>query len=156
MARKPEIQYIRYYTDGSAARQLEVRQPEKKKRRPLPKQKRKPKLILRVQPLAILGVLVSVVMLFMMIQGVGELFEAQRQEQAMENHLISLKAKNEELLQTYNENIDLEDIERKALALGMVPESEVKHITISVPMPEPEEEPGVWEQISAFLTGLFA
>ena len=68
MPRKPDIQYIRYYTDGSAARQPEVR-PAPRKRTPQPQKKRRPKYILRVQPMAVFGVVISLVMLCLMIGG---------------------------------------------------------------------------------------
>ena len=65
MARRPDIQYVRYYTDGSAARQLEPKAPRKKQQ--LPKVKQQPKQTLYIQPMAIAGVLLSAVMLVMMI-----------------------------------------------------------------------------------------
>ena len=155
MARKPEIQYIRYYTDGSAARQPEPNQVPRKAP-PRPRKKKQPKYVLKVQPLAMCGVLISLVLALMLILGLSEMFAAQKQAQQMQEYVNSLERKNREAEEEYYRGLDMEAIERAALALGMVPESEVQHITVSVPTPEPEQEASFWEQIGAFLSGLFA
>ena len=49
-----------------------------------------------------------------------------------------------------------EEIEKAALALGMIPQEQAQSITISVPMPEAVEEPSFWEKTAVFLEGLFA
>lgn len=154
MARKPDIQYIRYYTDGSAARQLELK-PQKQKR-PLPKVKQKPQYVLYIQPVAIIGIVLSAVMLIMMIAGSVELFHAKNEQRQMEQRVQMLSSENAAERAEYEKSLDLETIEKSALALGMVPQDQVKHITISVPMPEMEEEPGIWEKTILFLEGLFA
>ena len=158
MARKPEIQYIRYYTDGSAARQPEPQAAPGKRRLPQPQKKRRPKYILRVQPLAVCGVLMCAVLLLMMITGFSELLSARSQAAEMERYVTTLTDRNAQRREQYQAGLDLETIEKAALALGMVPVSEVPHITISVPMPEsePEATPDFWQGITTFLTGLFA
>lgn len=157
VARKPEIQYIRYYTDGSAARQPEVR-PAPRKRPPQHQKKRRPRYILQVQPMAVFGVVISIVMLCMMIGGVSEHFQAQQEARQMENYVSSLRVRNEELREEYEGGLNLEEIQKAALALGMVPEESVRHITVSVPMEQvqPEQQPGFWQSVNAFLTGLIA
>ena len=150
MARKPEIQYIRYYTDGTAARQPEQK-PAPPKRKPLPQKKRRPRYIVRVQPLAVCGVMISVVLMVMMIMGASAYFAAQNQLQEMEYYVGALKVSNEMLREEYEAGIDLQKIEAAALALGMVPESQVQHVTISVPMPEPQADASIWDSITTFL-----
>lgn len=154
MARRPDVEYIRYYTDGSAARQLEPKVPRKK--RQLPKVKPQPKHTLYIQPMAIAGIFLSVVMLVMMIAGALELHNAQLQEEAMEDYVLKLSSENAAARMEYEESLDLEAIEKAALAIGMIPEAEAKLVTISIPMPEVEEDPGFWEKIIIFLEGLFA
>lgn len=154
MARKADVQYIRYYTDGSAARQLE--QKPQRKKRPLPKIKQQPQQILYIQPMAMVGMLLSVVMLVMMVVGSVELYQAKNQKQAMEKYVLSLTRENAADRAEYEESLDLETIEKSALAIGMIPQEQAKQITISVPMPEAEEEPGFWEKTILFLEGLFA
>lgn len=154
MARRPDVEYIRYYTDGSAARQPEPKVQPKK--RPLPKVKQQPKQTLYIQPMAVIGLLLSAVMLVMMIVGAVELHNAQQQKQAMEEYVAKLTRENSIERAEYEEGLDLETIEKSALAIGMIPQAEAKQITISVSMPEPEEEPGIWEKTVLFLEGLFA
>ena len=154
MARGPEIQYIRYYTDGSAARQLEPKVP--KKRRPLPKVKKQYKHTLYIQPIAIAGILLSAVLLVMMAAGYSDLRHAQKQEQLMENYVLQLKTQNAIDRAAYEETLNIEEIERAALALGMIPQEQVQTIVITVDMPEPEEETGFWQHTITFLESLFA
>ena len=154
MARRPEVEYIRYYTDGSAARQLEPKVPQK--RRPLPKVKKQPKHIVYIQPMAVAGILLSAVMLIMMVAGAVELYSARQQERAMENYVQMLTRENILEKSAYEETLNIEEIERAALAMGMIPQSEAKQISISVPMPEVVQEPSFWERTITFLEGLFA
>ena len=154
MARRPDVEYVRYYTDGSAARQLEPKIPRKK--RQLPKVKQQPKQTLYIQPMAIVGVVLSVVMLVMMVAGSVELYHAQQEKQAMEDYVRKLNRENIIQRAEYEESLDLETIEKSALALGMIPEAEAKRITISIPEPEIVEEPGFWEKTVLFLESLFA
>ena len=155
MARKPDVRYIRYYTDGSAARQLE--QKPVRKKHPLPKvKKQQPRYVLYIQPMAVFGIVLSAVMLIMMIAGSVELYHAQNQKRAMEEYVLDLSRENMENRAIYEENLDLETIEKSALAIGMIPQEQAKQMTISIPMPEIAEEPGFWEKTVAFLEGLFA
>ena len=154
MARRPDVEYIRYYTDGSAARQLEY-QPEKAKRK-LPKVKKQQKLTLYIQPMALAGLLRSAVLLVMMAVGSVELYRAKQQEKAMNHYVQKLKWENAVDRAEYEDSLDIEEIERSALALGMIPKEHAKHMTITVPMPEVLEEPGFWERTVTFLEGLFA
>ena len=150
MARKPEIQYIRYYIDGTAARKQEPQLPQKQKR-PLPQKKRRPKYVLKVQPLAVLGVVLSVVLLCMMIGGISEFLDARQQMQQMQERVLSQRRENSQLRETYEESINLEEIQKAALALGMVPEEQVKHITISVGQSQTVTENGALENLSVVI-----
>ena len=51
---------------------------------------------------------------------------------------------------------DLEDIKSKALAMGMVPKSELQTMAVTVTVPAPEVELTRGEEIKLFLEGLFA
>ena len=154
MARKLDIEYIRYYTDGSAARQPAPQAPPKS--RPLPKVKKQPQQILYIQPLAIVGILMAAVMFVMMMVGSVELAQARQERQAMGNYVQMLSRKNAEAWAEYEENLNLEEIERSALALGMIPQSQAKQITIAVPEVEIQEEIGPLRQALLFLQGMFA
>ena len=154
MAGKPEIQYIRYYIDGTAARKPEPQLPNKP-RKPLPRKKRRAKYVLKVQPLAVLGILLSVVLLWVMAGGVLEFLDAQDQLQRMQNHVTEQRNENAALRQHYESQINLEDIHRAALALGMVPEDQVRHITISVPMEQSAPEVGFLTTLAVVIPGYF-
>ena len=64
MARQPDVQYIRFYTDGSAARKVEVAGPVRNSALPQ-KPRKKKKIVLYVDPLAILGIFTAVILSFL-------------------------------------------------------------------------------------------
>lgn len=74
----------------------------------------------------------------------------------MQAYVAHLQSENTRLQVQYEEGYDLEVVEEMALALGMVPEAQVRHITLETQMPEVVPEPTFWEQVTAFLTGFFA
>ena len=154
MARQPDIQYIRYYTDGSAARKVAPLAPLKTLK--LPKIRLKKRITLHIDPLAIAGIFMAVVMTVLMAAGIANLNAASQELQTMESYVQTLTEENAQLRQTFREGYDLEEVKTTALALGFVPKDQVKHITIRIP-PEPVvKEPTSWERFCTFLTGLFA
>ena len=87
----------------------------------------------------------------------AEYFDAQQEARRMESYVSSLHVQNEELRKQYEGGINLEEIRKAALALGMVPEESVRHITVSVPMEQVQpEQPDFWENVNAFLTAMIA
>ena len=149
MARKPDVQYVRFVTDGSAARAPEYRVHKPKTR--LPKVKKPTVLVLKLDPLAFTGVLLSLVMVVLMIVNCVQLKENQRQTDAMYGYVEQLRAENAELTKTYRNGYDLEDVREKALALGMIPRSEAKHISVEFEPVQTEQEQPEQE----LLTSLF-
>jgi len=154
MARHPDVQYIRFQTDGSAARKAEVAAPVKTMR--LPRVKKKKRITLRIDPLALTAIVMTAMMAVLMIVGAVQLNAAQHETAAMRSHVEKLEAENKELNAYYEEHCDLDEIERTAMALGMVPKEQVTHITVHVPQEIAEEQPGAWERFTVFLAGLFA
>lgn len=149
------VQYIRYYTDGTAARKLEYTAPRPKKIvKPKPHVEKRKKVY--VDPVAILGVLVAVCMLIVMAIGITQLQQAQQDAAVMEQYVAQLTKENENLRTEYAQSYDLEAIEKTAIALGMVPSDTVKQTQIQITMPQEAEDPTVWETIGTFLTSLFA
>ena len=155
MARKPDIQYVRFYTDGSAARQLEIK-PVRRKKFALPKPPKQKKRVVHVDPLALGGIVVSVVMLVLMLVGAAELLDLRSQTRQMEGYVAYLQEQNVSLSNDYEAGYDLESVEKAALALGMIPVEEAKTVTVTLQAPETVEEPSVWQRMSAFFAGLFA
>lgn len=154
MARQPDIQYIRYYTDGSAARKFAPLAPLKTLK--LPKIRLKKRITLHIDPLAIAGIVMAVVMSVLMVAGILKLNAATEQLQTMETYVQTLHEENIQLQQTFREGYDLEEIKTTALALGLVPKDQVRHVTMRVPPEQIVEEPTSWERFCTFLMGLFA
>lgn len=157
MASKPDVRYINRYVSGSAAPKLVPQNtPQKKAKLPKPRTRAKQELLVRIDPFAIVGVVVAVVLLVLMFVGMSRL-SAQRAELAVNTqYLEKLQAENAELKELYESGYDLEEIERIALALGMVPKDTLVHEKIEVTDPIPVEEPTRWENFWNFVKGLFA
>ena len=154
MARQPEIKYINAYVSGSMAYQLDV--PECKKQVKLPKMRRQKKMVVALDPVAVGGIVVAVAMLVLLLVGVTRLQNARTEVVQLQMYVSYLQQENAELQDTYASGYDLEEIEKIALAMGMVPSSEVKHISVAVTVPYEEPQPTAWESFYTFLTGLFA
>ena len=157
MANNRADRYIRFYTEGTAAYKMEVEQPKAKTS--LPKSRKRTVYVFPVDPVAIGAVVLCVVMLVMMFNAVS-LLEAERAKlQEMTDYLYELESENVVLEAQYESQIDLEAVEERALALGMIPIEEARHITIQIQSRQeqvPEEEPTLWESICTYFEGLFA
>ena len=154
MATGPAIRYVQYYTDGSAARKA---QPTVQLQMELkPKAKKRKKILVRIDPVATLGILVAAVMLIMMISGMVRLHGVRRQEQRMEAYVQQLQQENAKLEEQYHAGYDPEEIYEMATAMGMIPADQAQHIQVQVTLQEPEAEPSGWENFCKFLAGLFA
>ena len=130
MAQRVDIQYVRYYTpDSTARRVMPSTTPTLNPTRPATKRKIQR---IYVDPVAVLGIVVAVSMLIMMAVGVSQLRAEQENSAAMAEYVERLQVQNQELEEAYASSYDLEEIERAALALGMIPAEEAKHTTITV------------------------
>lgn len=137
MIQKPKIQYIgQFYVHGSEARALELQEQKKQSKTKLPLAKLETVEKIYVDPIALAGIAVAVVMLVVMILGAIQLQEDWASYQQMADYVTELKTENARLTHIYRGGYDLEDIEMKALAMGLVPRSELKTITVSVTRPE--------------------
>lgn len=68
-----------------------------------------------------------------------------------------LKWDNEQKSVEYEGSLNLDTIRESALALGMIPEAEAAHVSVSLPpAPQEPEQPGFWQRLTGFLEGLFA
>ncbi len=157
MAQQPDIQYISFYMDGSAAKKLQ-RQTLRRAEAPSPRYRKASRRVIRIDPVAIVGIAASLVMLAAMLVGLGQ-YESYMQKSAqMSQYIDQLQQENAQLQKTYDEGYDLENIREIAEAVGMVPAESVEHFRVDVqlPVPEPQPEPTLWESAMAFLAGLFA
>lgn len=158
MALQPDIMYVSYYTAGSAAYDLDrkVEKPKAaavhKRRRPMKKQR-----VIAVDPVAVVGILVAVCMFFALISGVQQYRDTLEQNQKMQSYVEQLQHENTALQHTYENSYDADTVYEMATAIGMVPQNQVQHVQISVEIPRAQEvQLSFWENVSLFLTGLFA
>lgn len=153
MARQFDVQYLGGYINGSTACKVEAPKPRKTARRHSVKQNKR--IVLRIDPLAIMGTMVACVMLVLLAVGFVKLMDARQELAAMDAYVQTLRQENVALQEEYNAGYDLEHVKNTALALGMVPVEQVQHVTIHVQEQEVAPVSG-WEQIRLFLVGLFA
>jgi len=154
MAQRTDIRYIQYYTDGSAARKLAPIAPLKTIK--LPKVKKQKRTTLHVDPIAVLSIGMAIVMTVLIAVGMVQLNNARSEMQTMSAYVDTLREENAQLQQSFAEGYDLEQVERTAQALGLVPIEQVQHIRVALPQIEQPVEPTTWERFVTFLAGLFA
>lgn len=157
MALKPDIMYVSYYTAGSAAYDME-RKVAKPKSAPVRKHRRSAKKrVIAVDPVALCGIVVAVCMFFALVSGVQEYQDTLLQNQRMQAYMEQLENENAALQLTYQNSYDANAVYEMATAIGMVPQDQVEHVQIRVDIPQQEEaQLSFWENVSLFLTGLFA
>jgi len=157
MVQKPKIQYIgQFYVHGSEARKLELEEQKKKAKTRLPLAKLQQIEKIYVDPVALMGIAVAVVMLVVMVMGALQLKNDWAEYDRVSNYVSHLKQKNATLTREYQEGYDVADIRIKATAMGLVPKGEVETMTVDVHIPEPEPEISRVQEIKDFLEGLFA
>lgn len=157
MALQPDIMYVSYYTAGSAAYDMN-RKPEKPKATAVHKRRHvKKQRVIAVDPVAVVGIFVAVAMFFALVSGVQEYQDTLEQNQQMQIYMEQLQNENAALQQTYENSYDALRVYEMATAIGMVPQSQVEHVQIDVQIPQTQEvQLSFWENVSLFLTGLFA
>ena len=157
MARKSDIQYVQFYTDGSAARKLEIVRPERQPRKkPVQRTRRRKRIVIHVDPVAIVGTVLAFSLLFVMGSGFRELHAAKQQVRDMETYVQIMEADNILMEKTVREGYDLDQVREQAEAIGLVPEEEVEHIEFHDEAPAQPLQRSLWEQIKGFFTELFA
>ena len=156
MTQKMPVQYIRLYTEGSAALQPEPVTTHKNTAK-LPENLKPKCQKIFVDPVAFLSIGIAICLIVVMFVGFVELKHARQQVAVMENYVQRLEEEHTRLSAEYADGYNLEEIRYNALALNMIPAEQAAHVTIYIP--EETEQPAqlsLWEQISTFLTGLFA
>ncbi|MBQ6839437.1 MAG: hypothetical protein IJO45_01950 [Oscillospiraceae bacterium] len=135
MAQYPSVQYVRFYTDGSAARKLEPVAPLKRNTLRLPAQKKSKGKAIYVDPVAILSMAVAVCLLIVMAIGVGKYYAVRAEADDMASYVHYLQQENQRLTQEYAQSYDLNEIKQTAKALGMVPAEQIGSTPIDVSIP---------------------
>ncbi len=155
MAMQPEVRYINAYVSGTAAPQPK-KIPQKRSSVRLPKAKKQQKWLIPVDVTAVVGILAAFVLGIMMIVSLVQMNKAQQEAEMMRHYALSLRQENQVLQDTYMADYDLEEVQRIAQAMGMVPVEQVEHVQIQLQAPQVEEEPTAWENFWAFVVGMFA
>ena len=158
MARQPDIQYVQFYTGGSAARKLEPEKRQIKNGAKLPQVRRRvqKRNVVCIDPISVCAVMVAVAMVIAMAVGMLRLSDLTDQADRMEQYASNVNQENAALRSQYRAGYDLKDVEQKALAMGLVPEDQLQHITVKVEVPEVEPALTGWQEFCRFVTELFA
>ena len=113
--KKPEIQYVgQFYVYGSEAQAVAV------KKRPqfqLPKPKLEIQKIekIYVDPVALIGLAVAVVMLVCMVVGACQIHSSWQEYKQMSHYLSQLQQENARLEHNYHISYDMAEVEAKAI-----------------------------------------
>ena len=161
MTQKHDIQYVgQFYVHGSEAKELARQEQQNKAKTMLPLERLRNIQVVYLDPVALLGLAVAVFMAVTMVLGAVHIRGAWNEYEVMQKHLTGLKEENSRLSVAYARGYDLAEVEAAAVALGMVPKSEVTAVPVRVTVPVVEEEPTAWEgftdYIEWFVDGLFA
>ena len=157
MALQPDIQYVPIcYVDGSTARKLE--QPVyKAPKAPQPRRRKAKRIVVAIDPVAIFGIAVAMVLLIGMVAGFVEYTSLRAQNRQMADYVTALELEKLQLEQTYRDGYDLDEIRDFAQSNGMVPADQAPQIQIEVQLPQQEQaQLTFWDTITTFLAGLFA
>ena len=161
MAQKYDILYVNFYTDGSAARKVSPAAPATQPRKK-PVAKRQQKTVIYLDPVAVCSIMMAAVLLVFMAIGLTQFQNARAEAQAMEAYVEKLSAEKEALSQDFYDSVDLDSVEKTAVALGMIPKTEAKIICVESQLTDAQQirieeaSPNIWEQFLTFLTNLFA
>ena len=156
MANRPEVRYINEYVSGTMAYQP-ARKPSRKTHSvQLPKPRKKKQNLILVDPVAVVGIVVAVVLMVMLLAGAVKFFHAQQETEALRSYVAQLQEENTRLQDTYDSGYDLEEIRTIAQTMGMVPKASVTHLEVSVTVPEAPVQPTAWESFWQFFAQMFA
>lgn len=156
MARSNDIQYIRYYTPGSAAEKLELPRPVKTQPKPKAKTEKPASPVLQVDALAVVGIVVAAVMLLCMLMGCIQVHSLNRQVQDLEVYVSQLELRQDTLRADYEHGYDINEIRTAAQSMGLVPKDQVQHVTVHIPETETLVEYTWWESVVNAIRDFFA
>ena len=156
MAQHFEVQYVNFYCAGSSALKVAPVQPLETLKLPRKKSVKAKKTVLRIDPLACAGILMAAVMMVLMVVGFTQLNSLQAEAAEMSAYVDTLRLENEELKTQFENGYNLEEVESVALALGMVPETQVRHISVPADAPGVEQEPSAWHNFWTSIVDFFA
>ena len=158
MASRVDIQYVQFYTEGSAAKKIATPLPKKRVAQK-PVARRAKRKVIRIDPVAILSLAVCLALAITLGLGIGKVQQAKQDNARMAAYVESLTQKSETLAQEYAAGYDLHEIEKTALALGMVHNDQASHRGVSIQVEtETSVQPQMnfWQNLVTFFTNIFA
>jgi len=156
MVRHPNIEYIdKFYVHGSEAKVIEFAPNQSKAKTTLPKPVREKKTTIEVDPLALCGIVVAMVMLLVMVVGLVDFKAAVEENTAVAEHLDTLRNENITLEYQYRNSYDAAEVEETVKALGMIPAEQAPVIALTVTVPEQPQEYTRWGDFLWSLSCLF-
>lgn len=154
MARRDQIQYVRYYAAGTAAHKIEQEPIRRKKAKPVPVP-REERIAIPFDPVAVFGTAVAVVMIICVLIGFAQVNRVNGDIARMETYMSTLRSERYGLQKEYDAGYNLAEIRTAAEAMGLVPIEQVRHITIQIPEPEVATELPWWQELWNSFTALF-
>lgn len=160
-----------YRTNGAAA--YDIFAPQQNTARPLERPERLPeaparrapvkkvKTRLAISPFAALGAAVTLVLLFLVVFSYVRLYEAQSEVGELQSEKIALAEQQERLCLQYENAIDLDAIESRALELGLRQPTGAQSVYVRVnaddttELFEVPEEQSLFEQVCDAFRGVF-
>lgn len=156
MALQADVRYVQYSVDGTAARKLQ-RYTVENNAAPVYSRRRAERKVIAVDPVALAGILLSVIVLIAMVAGLVQYQQSLHQRNQMSEYVQQLEQENAQLEQVYQNGYDLDEIRDIALDAGMVPAEEMERVSVSVQKPVQEQtHMSFWDTVTTFLTGIFA
>ena len=150
MAGPVRVQYV----NGSAARKLDIPMPRVAPK--APKVKKQKRTVVYVDPVSILGIVIAAVMLVLMSVGCVRLVHARQEVAVMQDYVTTLRRENADLQEQYITGFEPEEVRKTALGLGMIPQEQVRRVSVQVTVPQEAEQSGGWQAFLTFMSGLFA
>ena len=156
MVRNPDIEYVnKFYVHGSEAKVIEFIPNKTKAKTTLPKPLREKKTTIEVDPLALCGIVVALVMMVVMVAGLVDFKAAVEENRLVAEQLEELRNENISLEYRYRSSFDLTEVEETARALGMVPADTIPVVALTVNVPEQTKEYTAWGDFLWCLSCLF-
>ena len=109
-----------------------------------------------ISMVAICSIALAIVMLISLVFATLQMQSAWQSLDTANQYVYELEAVNRQRMQQYRSGYTLDEIRAAAATMGLIPVAEAKTLAISVTVPEPEQEPTMWDDIVWFMEGLFA
>ena len=115
--------------------------------------------MIRIDPIAVLSLTVCLALAITLGLGIGKIQQAKQENARMAAYVETLSQKSEALAQEYAAGYDLHEIEKTAMALGMVHNDQASHrgVTVQVEAETPvQPQMNFWQNLVVFFTNIFA